>query len=117
MLKKGDEPAAVFAGLSKTLENRGHQKLHASILRGVLRELSASTKSTVPKLILAKKDDAEKLKAEISSALAALDAGENYSLSIDQTITGGFVLSYNHRAIDNSYKTKLLNWYRSAISK
>ncbi len=116
MLKKGEEPAMVLAGLSRTLESRGHLKLHNSILRGVLREFSASTKGTTPKLTLANKADTDKLKNEIENALKLLGSEGEYVINIDKTITGGFVLTHNHRVVDSSYKTKLLNWYRNATS-
>lgn len=117
LLKAGEKPETIFNNLKKTLEARGHSSLHRHILLGALRELSAEGRVSVPVVALAANADKSKFSAAIKNALERLDADiKNAKFIEDASLTGGFIATYNHQTIDASYKSKLLNWYRSAVA-
>lgn len=117
LLQAGEKPEAILRGLRKTLESRGHTSLHARILTGVLRKLSSGDREEMPVVTLAKETDKKKFTAAIKDALSQLDADvKNAEFREDESITGGFIVSYKHNLIDASYKTKLRNWYKRAVS-
>lgn len=112
-LEAGLTPDRVIKGLKKTLQDKGHSQLLASVLRGVDRILSAQ-KTNLVKVVTATKEDQEKLQAEIKNALKQLDAGtDSISHAIDDTLIGGFVVEASGRRLDQSYKASLVKLYRS----
>ena len=112
MMAEGVAPEAVLTGLGKTLEAKGHTRLHASVLRGVLRVLETQKTKTVATVTVANKEALSSHTSAIKSALVALDAGDTYETKIDGTIIGGFAAEFNNVLIDNSYKAKLVALYR-----
>ena len=115
LLADGEKPETVFRNLKKTLENRGHSSLHRHILLGALRELSVQGRISVPIVTLAADADKNKFSAAIKNALERLDGDTKHAeFREDKSITGGFIATYNHKTVDASYKSKLLNWYRTA---
>jgi len=111
-LATGTETDQVLSGLRTTLESRGHSQLYASILRGVLRVLTASG-SDVATVTVVSEADYEKQKATIVAALAQLGTNADPKLIIDPTIIGGYVAEANATRLDTSYKAKLVTLYRS----
>lgn len=103
--------------LDATLARRGHQKLKAAILRALYRVAERGVKEDVPVVTLKREADAEKRKADIAAALKELGAEKKPRIEEDAHMIGGFTARYNGRALDNSYKTKLIALYRSSITK
>lgn len=115
LLNQGKNPSEVFSGLKQALEKKGHGKLYASILHGVLTKLRAVRISTQAVVTVSATSDAKKMKNEIEEALAILHAEKSYEVVEDQSIIGGFTLLQNNMLLDKSYKTALINLYRSII--
>lgn len=113
MIQHGTEVEVVVEGLQKTMNDKGHIRLYASVLRGVLRVLETKTE-TETVVVVAKESDVEKNADRIKKSLAVIEAGEDFSAEIDETIIGGVIVKDKHTIIDHSYKTVLTNLYRSA---
>jgi len=112
MLKEGKDLDVVLGGLKKTLKKKGHQELHSSVLAGVLRVIEAKSidESIV---IVGSKESYEKQATAIAAALKNLKSTSEPKIKIDETIIGGFIAEANNIRHDASYKTKLVNLYRS----
>ena len=112
MLKEGKDPKVVLNGCKTTLKNRGHEALEVSVLRGVLRVIEA--KSIDESIVtVVSKEQYEKQAAAIAAALKVLDAKSDPAIKVDNTIIGGFIAEANNSRHDASYKTKLVNLYRT----
>ncbi len=116
LLVSGSNPEEVFRGLKRTLKARGHEQLYRPILVAVRRSLSKQGRRYVPLLTLARKTDEEKLQAEITKVAKAVKAEDAPTVRIDETIIGGFTFEYDYLRFDQSYKTKLVNLYRTIIN-
>ena len=56
-------------------------------------------------------------KGDIKAALVTLGASHTtHVTTIDDSIIGGLIATYNHRQIDQSYRTKLASLYQSIIT-
>ena len=113
MIDSGSDIQSVLKGLSVSLEKKGHTRLHAAVLRGVVRILSSKITSTGAIVTIADKDLLKGHKEAITSALSTLSAGKDYQTIIDPTIIGGVIVEYNNTIIDTSYKTQLVKLYRT----
>ena len=114
MLQSGTDVDFVFTGLQRTLETKGHLRLHVAILRGVLRILETKTGSTQAIVTVAKESDTNSLSEMIKANLATLNSEGDFITKIDETLIGGVVVESNNKVIDMSYKTALTNLYRAA---
>lgn len=112
MLKEGRDLEVILHGLVRTLKSRGHQKLQASILAGVLRVIEAKSIDESVVTIASKASYAAQA-AAIAAALKDLEANKEPVVKTDPTIIGGFIVEANNTRHDASYKTKLVNLYRS----
>jgi F0F1-type ATP synthase delta subunit len=116
LILSGKNPDEVILGLKKTLEAKGYTRLYPSVLRGVLRILETKKDTVGAVVTVASQSDVEKYKTVINSALEKLTGSEDFSTHVDQTIIGGVVISDGKTVIDKSFKTTLLNLYRSITS-
>lgn len=96
----------VISGLKKAMARRGHTRLLTSVLKGLASKVERQSEMSLPQLIVATKDAAK------PTSLSAKDV----DVKVDSTIVGGYILREGFIRRDNSHKTKLLNWYRRAIS-
>lgn len=112
MIEAGNEPEMVIAGLKTTLTAHGHQALLGSVLHGVVRIMSAKD-LTGAEAFVASEADKNKYAAAIATALAELDTQSEPTVTVDETLVGGFVVEANNRRLDHSYKSKLVKLYRS----
>ena len=112
LFEKGQESSQVLEGLKQTLKKRGHERLYASVLRGVERVLEAGGTET-SRVIVASSAAYEKQKAAIEAALQSLGADGAPEVIVDETIVGGFIAEANDTQLDKSYKTKLVSLYRN----
>ena len=111
-LRMGSDPERILRGLKTALQKRGHDRLYAAILRGVVRVLeSDSTETTVVTVV----DQAafEKQKNVIMDTLASLGTNDQPKVVQDSTIVGGFIAEAANKRLDKSYKAKLVSLYRS----
>lgn len=112
LIESGQSVDTILDGFQKTLNARGHERLFVPVLRGVLRTLDAARPKT--ELIVAREVDVMKYRTAIEEALAKLgaDAGDAV-IHKDDTIIGGYIVEHADARLDASYKTKLVNLYRS----
>lgn len=106
LLATHDDVAAVFGGLQKTLEARGHSGLYAAVLRGVLRHLEGETRGDA-RIYLARETDAAILTSTIEAHLKTLGSTGEQRTIIDPSLVGGVVVEKGHQRIDASYKRAL----------
>lgn len=111
-LNAGKDAEQVLSGLKKTLTHKGHDRLYVSILRGVVRMLEAG-RADGTLVIVSDEAAFEKQKSAITSALTKLGASDDPKVVVDTTIIGGFIAEANNQQLDKSYKTTLVNLYRS----
>ncbi len=111
-IKTGDSLDKIIKGLQSTLKERGHQRLYAPILRGVLKVLEATGTNKIT-VVVPNDNVYEKELAKIKEALAELAATGEPEVVIDPTIVGGWLVEANNKILDKSYKTKLVNLYRA----
>jgi len=107
------ETDALLCKLDVLLIKKGHQRLKPAILRSLIRMFEEKRQRTTPVLTVAKKEHVALFDTSIRAALTELRATESPLIEIDEAITGGYVLKSAGLQIDNTYKTKLLNLYRS----
>ena len=111
MIEAGKESKEVLAGLKKTLATRGHERLYAPVLRGVARVLESKEAAAV-EVVVAKEADAKAFATAINEALQELSITEKPTVTVDETVIGGFVVEGRTQRFDASYKTKLVQLYR-----
>jgi len=112
LLREGKELDFVLSGLQRVLATRGHEKLYLPILRAVVLILSKQS-STVPQVRVRDIPDAASYIEMIASDMAdQFETSTIPTLIPDETIIGGYVLTYNHTSIDRSFKSKLIHLHR-----
>ena len=92
------------------LSKKGHTRLWPAVLRGVVREFEKRSVEAVPQVMMAK-ESAEQSEA-LKQALATLGATAAPKTVVDSTLIGGFLVQYQDRMIDASYKRALTDLYR-----
>ena len=114
LLESGSEIETVLGNLRTVMTDRGHVKALPVVLRDVLRALEQGTTESTATITIARTSDEAALKVDIKSALTTLGAkSDTYTTLVDDTIIGGIIATYNHRQIDQSYRSKLSNLYQS----
>ena len=113
LLESGSNIETVLVNLRTVMTTRGHAKALPTVLRAVVRALEQQSDTSVPAVTVARPSDTVALAAEIKSALSTLGANGAHTVTVDDTIIGGLIATYNHRQIDQSYRTKLSNLYQS----
>jgi F0F1-type ATP synthase delta subunit len=114
LILAGTNPQVVLEGLHASMKKKGHERLYASVLRGVVRILESKDVNTA-KVSVASEADVEKFAAEIKEMLTTLGSEGDHTVVIDKTLIGGVVAKYNNIVIDRSYKTALTNLYRATL--
>ena len=115
LLKAGTPVEAVLSNLKRLLEKHGHSSLYGAVLRGSVSNFRLTNTSAVPQVVVANAKDIDS--ALVKKALLELQSNDtNFTTIIDESIIGGAIISYKHRMIDQSYKTKLKNLYQSVIT-
>ena len=113
LLREGKDVSDVFSGLTRALNAKGHTRLHASILRGVAKELESSRGQDGAVITVNSEEEIASVMRDIEAALATLEAPQKHEVVVDDTIIGGIIATYNNKIIDQSYKTKLVSLYRN----
>ena len=117
LLATGSDIETVLHNLRSVMTCRGHAKALPIVLRAVVRLLEQQSDETTPLVTVARVSDKTTLATEIKTVLATLGAiSTEYTTVVDDTIIGGLIATYNHRQIDRSYHTKLVNLYQSIVS-
>jgi len=114
LLLQGKEVDVVLKNLALVLKKKGHEKIHASILKGVLLEMRRKQALETTNIILAKEGDRERVEKSLKQALQLLEGDTKTAHIIyDETLIGGFIASHKGKLINRSYKEKLVSLYRS----
>ncbi len=116
MFQSGIEADSVLKGLQRTLETKGHMRLHVAVLRGVLRILETKTDSAQAIVSVAKESDVTALAEQIKASLTTLNSEGEFTTKVDDTLIGGTVVECDSKVIDKSYKTALTNLYRATTN-
>jgi len=106
LLKDENDATKSLSHLEKVMKRHGHSQLLLPVLRAALRELSGYANASHPRLILAREEDKAKFAKKYKDA----------EVVIDEHIVGGYIYETEGQRLDQSYKTKLLNWYHAAIN-
>jgi len=114
LLDEGKDFDGVIKNLKEVLEKKGHQKLYKSILIGLQIKTESSLETNVAQVSVARQKDLEISKERISKSLTELES-DDYDASVDPSLIGGYVIEYDNKIIDNSYKSRLVTLYRSLI--
>ena len=115
LIQSGSDPQSVLDGLLKSMQSKGHERLYASVLRGVVRVRETKKDSAQATVVVAKEADVAKYASVITETLTSLDAGSDFSTKIDETIVGGVIVKNNNTVVDRSFKTALTNLYRATL--
>ena len=115
VLQAGMPVDTALKGLEATLKRKNHSKLYASVLLEVVRVLEADKAGTTASVAVATPAQAKELKKQISEALAALGVDKNTVVkeTVDETLVGGFIATFDYKEHDQSYKKSLKNLFES----
>lgn len=116
MINQGLEPGEIISGFKKVLKQKGHEKLFAPVLRGVLRILESKKDQKGAIVFVSKLSDAAVYQAAIKDFLENLGAHEEPTLKEDATLIGGFVAQVGTTIYDISHKTALVKLYRTLVN-
>jgi len=116
LLESGSNIETVLSNLRAVMTTRGHAKALPVVLTSLTRALEQQSDATAPTLALARASDEAALAADIKLALATLGSTTTPVVTIDDALIGGLIATYNHRQIDQSYRTKLTNLYQAVTN-
>jgi F0F1-type ATP synthase delta subunit len=117
-LRDGMPVDTALPGLKSALKKKHHEKLFAPVLLEVLRVLEAEKGINTAEVRIARMADSASLKSQIETALQTLGVSNETQVKevVDETIVGGFVVTYDYKEHDQSYKKSLTKLYESIIS-
>lgn len=115
VLREKDDSQGTLRALKTYLKNRGLLSMYPQILRGLIDKIERKNKSLIPTVTVAREKDLKRFKKEIETATKEFGNNDEYKTVIDTAIIGGYVVKGSNRHIDQSYKSKLLQAYRSLI--
>ena len=96
------------------MKSRGHSGLLPAVLKATLTAYEVAEKNATPTVIVADAKSADT--NEVAAALIALGATTKPTFVVDDTLIGGAQVVFNHKLIDQSYKTKLHTLYKAALN-
>lgn len=101
---------AVLKSTKELLDKKGHQRLWLAVLQGTVQELEKRQRANLPEVIFA--NDLKPKTDKLTQVLTSLGAHtEAYKTSVDSSLIGGFIVRYQDRLIDASYKKALIDLY------
>lgn len=109
-LRAGTEVHSAVSKLKKLLKRRRHESVLRSVLERTEKLLAESRDYAAPTLIVSKEKDVKKY-------TDAIGKKKDPTIVIDPEMIGGYVLRENYVQEDQSYRAKLLKWYRSTTSQ
>lgn len=115
LLKAGMSVDTALSGLKSTLERKNHLKLYAPVLLEVMRVLEADKDGKSATVAVASLAQAKVHASHISSALQALGVDKDTVVkeTVDETLVGGFVATFDYKEHDQSYKKALTSLFES----
>ena len=117
VLQAGMSVDTALSGLARTLERKNHAKLYAPVLLEVVRVLEADKDGNSATVSVASSAQAKEHKTHIIAALTALGVDKNTVVkeTVDETLVGGFVATFDYKEHDQSYKKALKSLFESII--
>ena len=115
VVKDGMAVETALAGLRSTLIKKNHTKLLAPVLLEVVRVLEAEKFANQVVVKTATPADQKALKSQIEVVLKDLGVSKDILVhpTVDETLVGGFVATFDYKEHDQSYKKSLTNLYKS----
>ncbi|MFZ2707213.1 MAG: F0F1 ATP synthase subunit delta [Minisyncoccia bacterium] len=110
-LMAGQEPDAVFAGLLRTLKERGATRLLPRIATAYERIVMVKNRN-LPRIVVAKRKDTSRA-VEVALATFPGITPDDIQVQYDDTLIGGFNVEHKGRRLSQSYKSALLRLYRN----
>lgn len=108
-----DHPVdTVLASLKKIMSGKGHEGLYGSVLKEVVTTLEQKDAVLADKINIAKASDKDSVVVQKLCTELGVTVSEA-TITIDEKLIGGAVVSKAGKRIDASYKTFLLNLYQS----
>jgi len=116
-LESGMSISKALTGLKSALEKRHHLKLLGAVLLESLRVLESGKGNVQAVVAVANHADATHYKAAIKTVLKKLGVDKDTQVieTIDETLVGGFVATYDFKEHDQSYKKALKSLYESIV--
>lgn len=105
LLESGEDVGKTVKHIKAVMDKRGHSRLLLGVLRAALRELDRTSVAKTPRLTVAREKDVRRYAAGHKEA----------EVIVNPHLIGGYRFEKDNTMIDQSYKTKLLNWYRVAV--
>lgn len=115
VITQGGDVEAVLKNVQTVLERRGLGKVYPRVLRGLLEKLERGQANEVPTVLIAREKDMERHRTAIEAAVARIAPQSAYSVEMDESIIGGFIVSGKGKRIDHSYKSTLLDTYHRLV--
>jgi F0F1-type ATP synthase delta subunit len=117
VLKDGMPVETALPGLKSALAKKQHSKLFGPVLLEVLRVLEAHKGVKQAVVSVTKESDMQVLKEKIEAILVDLGVAKDTPIktTIDKTLVGGFVATFDYKEYDQSYKKALTSLYESII--
>ena len=114
-IQAGTPVDEALTGLHRVLTNRNHKKILVPILREVLRVLETG-RGIKPAVVTTASDKiSEQQRTQIAIVLRELGVSEETELkeTVDETLIGGFIATFDYKEYDQSYKKALKSLYES----
>lgn len=115
IVESGTPIEVALAGLKAILIKKGHSKLLVPILNEAIKVIETKKSNDSALVVLASASSEESIQKEIKAVLTNLGSSSDTPIvsKIDETLIGGFVITYNHTEHDHSYKQALKSLYES----
>ncbi len=115
ILKDGTPVDTALTGLRRVLGSKHHGKLLAPVLFEVLRTLESGRGTKEAVVAVATKTDTSAHKAKIEAVLLELGVSKDTPVKevVDETLVGGFTVTFDYKEHDQSYKKALKSLYES----
>ncbi len=103
----------ILSAVQRILEKSGRRTLYKKILKQTLAALEQEHKRNTPYIQSATGSTLTEQRAEIESIIRELGGTAAPVEEQDDSLIGGFTVTYNNTIVDQSYKRKLLTVYES----
>lgn len=107
LIASGVPLETILQNTRSVMKQRGHERLYGRLLRHLERVVPTLEAKDQAVLVVAKRDESAVYKETLGI--------DDVVVKTDHSIIGGYVLTKHNVRQDNSYKTKLLTWYRRSI--
>lgn len=114
-LNQGVAVETALTNLKQYLKQRGHEQIWSNILQETLIKLEKESHTGKVLVRVAKAEAVDS--PEVKDLLNKHAENVEHEVEIDETLIGGAVITHQHRRLDTSYKTKLINLYHGITTR